>query len=120
MPRIQGLLAGHGLCIERQGDIPAQLRQLRQWDGAPFPPTLQARLEREWQKVRCLTAQIKTLEAERREVLRTSAEPVIEQVRQLSILRWIGTISVWRYVIEFFARREFRNRKQRGGGRWPG
>ena len=43
-----------------------------------------------------------------------SAEPVVEQVRQLNTLRGIGTNSAWLYVMEFFAWREFRNRKQVG------
>jgi transposase len=112
--RIQGLLAGHGVRIELQGDGPAQLREMRQWDGSPLPPALQGRLEREWQKVRFLTAQIEALEAERRELLRTSVEPVVGQVRQLNTLRGIGTNSAWLYVMEFFAWRQFRNRKQVG------
>jgi transposase len=64
--RIQGLLASHGLRVALQGDVPAQLSQLRQWDGSPLPPALRARLEREWQKVIFLTEQIEGLEAARR------------------------------------------------------
>jgi transposase len=111
---MQGLLASHGVRVARQGDVPAQLSQMRQWDGSPLPPALRARLEREWQQVIFLTAQIESLEAERRQLLHTSVEPVVEQVRQLHTLRGIGTNSTWLYVMEFFAWREFRNRKQVG------
>jgi hypothetical protein len=71
-------------------------------------------LEREWPQVLLPTAQINTLEAERRELRRTSEEPVMAQVRQLNTRRGIGTNSAWLYVVEFFAWREFRNRKQVG------
>jgi transposase len=54
------------------------------------------------------------VEAERRELLRTSDEPAIEQVRQLLALRGIVINSAWLYVMEFFAWREFRNRREVG------
>ena len=41
-----------------------------------------AHLKREWQKVQHLTEPIGSLDAERREALRTSAERVLEQVHQ--------------------------------------
>jgi transposase len=111
--RLQGLAAGDGLRIDLQGDVRAQLGQLKPWDGSPLPPALRARLGREWQKVCFLTEQIDA-EAERRELLRMSEEPVVEKVRQLNMLRGVGTNSAWLYVMEFFAWREFRNRKPVG------
>jgi transposase len=95
--RIQGLLASHGLGVALPGDVPTQLSQLRQGDGSPLPPALRARLE-----------------AKRRQLLHTSVEPVMGQVRPLNTLRGIGTNSAWLYGMEFFAWREFRNRKQVG------
>jgi transposase len=88
--RIKGLLAGYGIRLTRQGDVLTQLGQLQPWDGTPLPPTLRARLEREWQKVSILTEQIGVLEAERRARLRTSKGPAVEQVRQLNTRRGIG------------------------------
>src|SRR5689334_23003454 len=49
--RMQGLLSNVGARLTLQGDVPAQLEQLRQWDGTPLPPALRARLQREWQQV---------------------------------------------------------------------
>jgi transposase len=112
--RIQGLLAGDGIRINRGGDVPTQLAQVRQWDGSPLPSALQARLAREWQQVRFLTEQIEALEAERRQVLRTSQDPVVEKVRQLNTRRGIGTNSAWLYVMEFLAGRGFRKPQQGG------
>src|SRR5215472_17865006 len=81
--RIKGLLAGCGIRLGLQGDVETQLEEVRQWDGAPLPAALRARLKREWQKVQHLTEQIGSLEAERRVAWRTSEERVMEQVRQL-------------------------------------
>src|SRR5215468_417868 len=99
--RMHGLLGNVGVRLTLQGDVPAQLAQLRQWDGSPLPSALRARLERDWQQVCFLTEQIKTLEAHRRELLRTSEDPVLEQVRQLVSLRGIGLTSAWLFVMEF-------------------
>jgi transposase len=112
--RIKGLLAGYGIRLTRQGDVPAQVGQLQQWDGTPLPPALRARLAREWQKVGVLTEPIAALEAGRRRLLRTSKVPAVEKVRQLHMLRGIGLNSAWLYVMEFFAWRDLRTAKQVG------
>jgi transposase len=112
--RMKGLLAGYGVRLALQGDVEAQLAQARQWDGSPLPAALQARLQREWQQVQWLTEQIVSLEAERRAVLRTSGEPVVEQVRQLATLRGIGVNSAWLFVMECFAWRDLQTPKQVG------
>ncbi|MCP4209084.1 MAG: IS110 family transposase, partial [Shimia sp.] len=49
------------------------------------------------------------------ELLRTSEEASVEQVRRLLRLRGIGENSAWLFVMEFFAWREFRTRRQVGG-----
>jgi transposase len=112
--RMQGLLTADGVCLPLQGAVPAQLAQLRQWDGSPLPPALRARLGREWQQVGVLTERINRLEAERRALLRTSEDPAFAQVRQLMSLRGIGINSAWLYVMEFFAWRELHKGKEVG------
>jgi transposase len=112
--RIKGLLAGHGVQLVLQGDVEAQLDQVHQWDGSPLPSALLRRLKRAWQHIGFLTAQIQTLEAERRTLLRRRADPVIDQGRQLFTLRGIGVNSAWLYVMEFFAWRDFQTPKQVG------
>jgi transposase len=112
--RMKGLLAGCGVRPVLQGDVEAQLDQARQWDGSALPAALRARLQREWQQVQWLTEQIVSLEAERRAVLRTSVEPVVEKVRQLATLRGIGVNSAWLFVMECFAWRDLRTPKQVG------
>lgn len=112
--RIRGLLAGQGLAPASLADLPAWLPTLRTWDGQALPAGLGARLEREWQKVEQLSAQIRALETERRHLLRTSTDPAVTQVRQLLALQALGPASAWLYVMEFFSWRRFANRREVG------
>jgi transposase len=113
--RMKGLLASHGVTMDlSRADAGERLSRIRQWDGNPVPPGLLARLRREWERVVSCTEMIRVLEAERREILRSRPDPVIEKVLQLNTLRGIGINSAWLYVMEFFGWREFRNAKEVG------
>jgi transposase len=113
--RIKGLLAGQGVPLARIQDLPTHLDTARLWDGGALPPLLCARLEREWETVLGYNTRIRTLKQERRALLQVTDDPAIAQVRQLHQLRGIGVDSAWLYVMEFFAWRKFRNRRQVGG-----
>lgn len=113
--RIKGLLVGQGVRIPVKGHFLERLDRVRLWDGALLPEGLRARLEREYACLQFIQQQIKALEAERKEMIRTSDDPSVEQVRQLLRLRGIGENSSWLLVMEFFGWREFRNRRQVGG-----
>jgi transposase len=113
--RIKGLLAGQGLRLPVGADFLERLEQVRLWDGRPVPAGLRARLEREFAGFVFVEGQIEELEAERRQMLRTSQEPSVDQVRQLMRLRGIGQNSAWLFVMEFFGWRQFRSRRQVGG-----
>ena len=115
--RIKGLLATQGVCMPVQRDFLARLDKVRLWDGSPVPPGLRTRLEQEYTCLQFVHQQILALEAERRELLRTSDEPYVAQVRQLLRLRGIGENSAWRFAVELLSWREFRNRRQVGGRR---
>jgi len=71
-------------------------------------------LAREWEQVVFLTQRIDQLEAHRRERIRTGSDATIEKVRQLLLLRGIGSNAAWLFVMEFFGWRELRNRRQVG------
>ncbi len=96
-------------------DFLARLDQVRLWDGKPLPAGLRSRVAREYACFEFVDEQVKVLEAERRQLLRTSTEPSIAQVRQLLRLRGIGENSAWVFVMEFFGWRQFRTRRQVGG-----
>ena len=113
--RIKGLLAAQGVPLARIQELPSHLVTARLWDGAPLPPLLCARLAREWDAVLGYSMRIRALKKERRILLKADDDPAIAQVRQLNQLMGVGIDSAWLYVMEFFAWREFRNRRQVGG-----
>jgi len=114
--RIKSLLVTQGIKLDFGPDFPERLREVRLWDGAPLPPDLRARLEREWMRRESVVEEIDALEAERKRRLEEETEdPAFEQIRQLITLKGIGLKSAWVFVMEFFAWREFNNRKEVGG-----
>lgn len=113
--RIKGYLANQGVCLGKvKDDFPGRIARQQLWNGEPLPAGLRARLLCEYQRFQLVQEQIKALEAERREALRHSTQPEIEQVRQLLRLRGIGINCAWLYVMEFFSWRAFRNRREVG------
>ena len=113
--RIKGLLAAQGVPLARIQELPSHLVTARLWDETPLPPLLRVRLAREWDTVLGYTARIRVLRQERRALLKATDDPAIAQVWQLNQLMGIGIDSAWLYVMEFYAWREFRNRRQVGG-----
>jgi transposase len=112
--RIKGYLANQGICLEVKDDFPELVAHQCLWHGEPLPMGLQARLLCEHQRFQLVQQQIKVLETERRDLVRQSTRPDIEQVRQLLRLRGIGINCAWLYVMEFFSWRAFRNRREVG------
>jgi len=80
-----------------------------------LPPGLRARIEREYASLRYVEQQIKEIETERDGLIEASENPSVVQVRQLMKLKGIGPNSAWLFVMEFFAWRQFRNRREVGG-----
>lgn len=113
--RIKGLLSSQGIRLTSLNKFPEQLAALRLWDGSEIPSGLRRRLLRVWAHHEFLSEQIAALEVERRAMLQSSEDASIEKVRQLMQLRGIGVNGAWVLVMEFFAWREFKNRRQVGG-----
>jgi len=113
--RIQGLLVGQGVRMPVGADFLERLDKVCLWDGSALPKGLRSRLEREYACLQFVNQQIKDLETERTEAIRTSDDPSVEKVRQLMRLRGLGDNSAWLFVMEFFGWRKFRNRRQVGG-----
>ncbi len=112
--RIHGLLANAGLKLSI-ATLERRLETLRLWDGSPLPPGLRGRIERYLADRAGLQARIQELEALRRARLREDDQsPALAKVRQLDTLRGIGTQSAWLGVMEFFAWRDFQNRREVG------
>lgn len=113
--RIKGLLASQGVPLAKIRELPTHLVTARLWDGTALPPLLCLRLEREWEAVVGYTLRIRALKKECRTLLKTPGDRAIAQVLQLHQLMGVGVESAWLYVMEFFAWRQFRNRRQVGG-----
>jgi transposase len=110
--RIKGLLAGLGLNIVINAQLPVRLGKLRQWDNAAVPPALQARILREFERWQLVLRQIRELEAHRRREIRTDKSPRGEQTRRLISLKGVGANGAWLLVREFFGWRKIRNRRE--------
>jgi len=112
--RMKGVLASQGVALEVKTDFLEQLNGVRLWDGGAVPSGLQELLMREYERLQFVRAQIHQIEEVRQGILSTSQEPAIEQIRRLLRLKGIGMNSAWIYVMEFFAWRGFRNRRELG------
>jgi transposase len=123
--RIRGLLATQGVVLPLRGDVGAALTRVRLWDGAALPPALRARLERDWQRVGVVTAELRALAQARHALLRRgpvdageATDPTEvrahQQARELSALRGVGPMLAWNLAVELFAWRQFRNRRELG------
>lgn len=112
--RIGGLLATQGVSIPIRADFLETLPAVRLWDGSALPPGLCARIEREYAALQFVRQQIKELVAKRQTLTETSDHPSVVKVRQLMKLKAIGPNSAWLFVTEFFAWRQFRNRREVG------
>lgn len=113
--RIKGLLATVGVRVKEIAELPRVLERVRLWNGEPLPKWLKARVERDWQEREQLQQRIADLEKQRKELLRKGKDSGSECARKLHRLRGMGPNASWLYALEFFAWREFRNRRQIGG-----
>jgi transposase len=113
--RIKGLLATVGVRLTEITELPQELERLRLWNGEELPKCLRARVERDWQEREQMQQRIAALEKQRRELLRSARDAGSQCARQLYQLRGMGVNASWLYALEFFAWREFRNRRQVGG-----
>ncbi len=113
--RLKGLLSAQGVSLAVGTEFQEELQALRLWDGSPVRAGLQARMKREYALLKAVEEQIREVEAERREALRSSTTASVAQVRQLLRLRGIGENSAWLYVLELFGWRQFHNRREIGG-----
>lgn len=113
--RIKGLLFKKGVNLTELRNLPAQLPRLRLWNGKPLPQGLVDRARREWRKVEQLQELIREMRAERRRLLKDEKDKAAECARKLLQLRAIGENAAWLFSTEFFAWREFQNRRQVGG-----
>ncbi len=112
--RLKGLLISQGVSVAVRTNLPDLLESIRLWDGSQLPEALSRRLQREYQRWCFVNQQIEQLRVQREELLKTSQQSNVEQVRQLRRLKGLGINSAWLFVMEFFSWRDFRNRRAVG------
>jgi transposase len=112
--RIKGLLASQGVKMAVKTNFLTQLETVRLWDGSGLGIGLQDRLKREYQRYQLVQEQIRQIDQIRGEAIRYGDTPALKQIRQLLRLKGIGVNCAWVYVMEFFAWRNFRNRRELG------
>ena len=112
--RIRGILIQQGLRVTNPSKkrFLQELAFLRTWDAQELPAGMNARLVREYERLCLVEDQIKALEKEKRQQLKTADTAKLRQVAQLRSLYGIGTVSSWAFVMEFFGWRQFRNRRE--------
>lgn len=108
--RIQSLLVTQGIRLSAKCAL--RLDRLTLWDGRLLPVELKAELEREQERLGLVERQIEQLEAVRRERLNSPRSAAEHRVAHLMRLGAIGPTSAWLLVMEFFAWRDFRNRRE--------
>lgn len=113
--RIKGLLFGQGVVLQKLDNLPAHLERVRLWNGEPLGRGLKDRLVHAWKVVELLTEQIREIGAERKRLLKEGTDAATECARKLIQVRAIGENAAWLYSAEFFAWRNFQNRRQVGG-----
>jgi transposase len=112
--RIKGLLAGLGLSIVVDAELPERLERLRQLDGSRVPPRTSERILREFDRWKLVDRQVRDLDNRRVREVRQPGEPPVEKVRRLMRLRGIGSNGAWILVHEFFGWRAFKSRREVG------
>jgi len=114
--RLKSLLIQQGIAISNPSSrkFLVELDTLRTWDGKELRADLKSRIVREHERLRMVEEQIEVLGKEREKRLAAADTDALKQVEQLMTLVGIGINSSWKFVMEFFAWREFRNGKQIG------
>jgi transposase len=109
LTRIKALLVTHGI----RGAKLDLLDEVKCADGNPLPPLMKAELQREYQRLELVKAQIRQLEKAREEALEKPSKLTV-CITTLMSLRGIGPQAASLFSEEFFGWRDFENRRQVG------
>ena len=114
--RLKSLLIQQGIVVSNPSSrkFLIQLESLRRWDGTELPADLKSRIIREHARLRMVEEQIYALDKEREKRVAAADDASMQQIAHLMTLVGIGMNSSWKFVMEFFAWREFKNGKQIG------
>ena len=112
--RLKSLLVAHGVRLEINKGFLKQLSQQKSACGYELGEELKAELEREYERFRLVSEQTKLLEDTQKRRVKSADKGSLHQIQQLMRLKGVGWQSSWILVMEFFAWRDFNNRKEVG------
>ncbi len=114
--RIKSLLIQHGIAVKNPSSrrFLIDLESLRTWEAKELPTDLRARIVREHARLRMVEEQIYGLKKEQNQRLEVCDSASLRKIAQLMTLRGIGVTSSWKFVMEFFGWRNFKNQKEIG------
>lgn len=116
--RIKALLFAQGIRLERVNLTrwDEQVGRFRCHDGAALAADPQDELKRAGARLALVEAQLKGIEQEQERRVEQAGESdgPLAMVRQLRLLKGIGPVAAWVFVMEFFGWRRFRNGKEVG------
>jgi transposase len=114
--RVKGLLIQQGISVRDPSSwkFLVELDSLRIWNGEELPLDLKARIVREHGRLRNVEEQIYAMKKEREKRIKSADSPSLKKFTQLMSLVGIGDNSSWKFVMEFFGWRKFRNKKEIG------
>ena len=123
--RIKGLLVTQGIVIKViSRSFIDQLEQMQTADGKPIGKHLKERLIREFERLSLATKQIRTLQMQQANMIRTAAREIQNSVAErtsplgaelaehLIQLSGIGPVTAWTLSTEIFLWRDIANRRQ--------
>lgn len=111
--RAHSLLATVGAHVPNMSKLRSVLDRLSNWDGSELPLHLRRELARICQRMELLGEQLAEVEAERRSYLKKKSKNS-EMVHLLGSLKGVGMETAWFLIVELFAWRKIKNRKQLG------
>ena len=113
--RIYGILKTQGVALKVNSNFLEEMQAVRVWNGQALPPQVQQRVSINYTLLQAVSSQVKELERERQQMIKTGETRALKMVRQLQQLRGVGDNGAWLLVMEFFGWREFKNRREVGG-----
>ena len=113
--RIYGILKTQGVALKVNSNFLEEMQGVRVWNGQALPPQVQQRVSINYTLLQAVSSQVKELERERQQMIKTGETRALKMVRQLQQLRGVGDNGAWLLVMEFFGWREFKNRREVGG-----
>ncbi len=115
--RLRGLLAVHGVSVQRWSTLREELSTIRLWDGSALGERRRQRLERDIERLQLVQRPLHGLEQEMQGELRAAVESgsALAMMQRLEQLRGIGAQGARVLAVELFAWRGFRNRRALGG-----